>query len=122
MNGQRLILGHAIRRCPLRPWLVAQLMGVVIALAPQLFGQYIYVSVSASVGSDGTLYATGVTNAGGMQAHSATVTTTVSSPIGRYAWASQSVSSGGYAVATASLAFDQNDCGSYLMYASGSGY
>lgn len=108
----------------LRPWLAVQVVIVALTCAPLLSGAgaYLYVSESASVGSNGTLYATGVTNAGGMQVHSATVTINITSPKGRLAHAYGSVSSGGYAVATASLAFDTTDLGEYLSYVYGSGW
>jgi hypothetical protein len=82
---------------------------------------YIYFSVSYSVGSDGTIYATGITNAGGMQQHSAYVTTTINSPKNRQGYGYQSVSSGGYAVANASLSLDDTDLGEYTIEANGGG-
>jgi hypothetical protein len=98
-----------------------QLILVALTCTPPLSGQYLYESVSYSIGSDGTIYATGVTNAAGMQQHSAWVVTNIVSPTGRAGEGQQSVSSGGYAVANASLAFDQNDLGEYTISAYGSG-
>jgi hypothetical protein len=86
-----------------------------------LSGAYLYESVSYSIGSNGTIYATGVTNAGGMQDHSAWVWTVIGSPSGRLGEGYDSVNSGGYAVANASLAFDQTDIGAYDISASGGG-
>jgi hypothetical protein len=76
-------------------------------------GRYLYESVSCSVGSDGTIYATGITNAGGMQQHPAWVSTVIGSPGGCYGSGYQSVSSGGYAVANASLLAEDSDLGEY---------
>lgn len=88
---------------------------------PGLFGQYIYESVYASVGSDGTIYATGITNAGGMQEHTAWVNVTIQSPGGRSNTGVWYAYSGGYAVANTSLAFDPNDLGDYDIFAIGGG-
>jgi hypothetical protein len=121
MNGQRSRYGPSNGIDLLRPWLAAQIVGVVLALAPQLFGANLCVSVSYSVGSDGTIYATGVNDAGHVQMHSCWVQTTIYSPGGRSGYGYQSVGSGGYAVANASLAFDQNDLGDYTIEAYGCG-
>lgn len=121
MNGLRSRYGPSKGTDLLRPWLAAQIIGVVLALAPQLFGAYLYVSMSVSVGSDGTIYATGVNNAGHIQMHSCWVQTTIHSPGGRSGYGYQSVSSGGYAVANASLAFNENDLGQYTIEAYGCG-
>jgi hypothetical protein len=97
-------------------------MGVVLVLTPQLFGQYLYVSVSASVASDGTILGTGVTYAGQMYVHSAYVKTTITSPNGNYSSASTSVSVGGYVAVTAQFPFDPNDLGDYTIEAEGTGW
>lgn len=119
MNGLRSTYGHGKVSHARRVRLAVQLMCAVLACAPAFSGQPLYESVSYSVGADGTIYATGVTNAPGMQQHSASVETVIESPNGRGAEGYQSVSSGGYAVANASLAFDQTDLGQYTIYAYG---
>ncbi|MFZ0961284.1 MAG: hypothetical protein WAO35_10295 [Terriglobia bacterium] len=108
-------------RCRFRPWLMVQVIGAVLSCAPLLSGQYVHESVSYSIGSNGTIYATGVTNAGGMQAHSAWVSTEIYSPSGRVGSGYQSVPSGGYAVANASLELDDDDLGDYTIAAYGGG-
>lgn len=121
MNSLRLPYGPSNGPYTFRAWLLAAQLCVFLASAPALFGQYVYESVSYSVGTDGTIYATGVTNAGGMQQHSAWVQTVISSPGGRLGEGTQSVYSGGYAVANASLAFVTTDLGTYTVSASGGG-
>jgi hypothetical protein len=105
------------RAWPFAVWSIC----AILACAPLLSGAYVYESVSYSVGSDGTIYATGITNAGGMQQHSAWVSTVIGSPGGRYGSGYQSVSSGGYAVANASLLAEDSDLGDYTVSASGGG-
>jgi len=46
-----------------RPWLFVRLLGILFTLTTPLLGT-VYVSASNSLGSDGTIYVTGVTNAG----------------------------------------------------------
>jgi hypothetical protein len=106
--------GHRLR-------LAALIVGVALAWPPALMGQYLYESLSVSVGSSGTIYATGITNAGGMQEHSAYVSTVIRSPKGRMASRYTSVSSGGIARADTSLAFDGTDLGNYTASAGGGG-
>ncbi len=113
--------GRSRGLCEGRFWRALVVVFVVFAGTPLLSAAYLYESVSASVGSDGTIYATGVTNAGGMQQHSAWVSTNIRSPKGRVGSGYQSVTSGGYAVADASLAFDQSDVGDYFIQANGGG-
>jgi hypothetical protein len=99
-----------------------QLIFIALICAPPLSGAYVHVSVSYSVGSDGTIYATGITDAGHIQMHSCWVQTTIQSPGGRYAEGYQSVNYGGYAVANTLMYFDQNDLGEYTIEAYGCGY
>jgi hypothetical protein len=79
MNGLLAAGAHSKNGWRLRPWLVAQLIGAVLTLTPQAFGQplgqILWEFVTIWPGSDGTIYAEGITSAGGMQVHSAWVTT-----------------------------------------------
>jgi hypothetical protein len=122
MEAMRSTHRHSRGRQLLRPQLAVQLIFIALICAPLLSGAYVHVSVSYSVGSDGTIYATGVNDAGHIQMHSCWVQTTIYSPGGRSGYGYQSASSGGYAVANASLAFDQNDLGEYTIEAYGCGY
>ncbi len=103
------LLGFSLVLCLLRPCAAS--------------GQtYINVFLDISAGDDGTLYATGITDAGGMQEHSANIWTGINSPKGRTASAGNSVTSGGYARADTLLAFDETDTGNYTIWADGNGY
>ncbi len=79
---------------------------------------YITEYLNVSVGSDGTIYATGITDAGWMQEHSADVSTVIRSPSGRVVSPYVSVPSGGYARADASLPFNNED-GDFTVSADG---
>ncbi len=95
--------------------LAVELLSAQVALAQY----YVDVSVDWSVGDDGTLYATGITNAGGMQEHSAYVATGITSPTRQASWTA-SVYSGGYVRADTSLPFNENDVGNFSVWADGS--
>jgi hypothetical protein len=80
------------------------------------YGQVKY--SDASMGSDGTIYGWGVTdaNSGGCYCHSAKVTTTLRSPNGRTQTFTRSTTIGQeYARADVYLLFDQNDVGNYTI-------
>jgi len=121
MEPMRSIYWHSRGWHLLRPQFAVQLIFIALICTRPLSAAYLYVSVSYSIGSDGTIYATGVNNAGHVQMHSCWVQTTIGSPGGRYGSGYQSVSSGGYAVANASLAFDESDTGEYTLEAEGCG-
>jgi hypothetical protein len=106
----------------LRLGLVATLLTIILAYTSAARAQ-VYVSEYAdvSMGDDGTIYATGITNASGMQDHTADVSLSLNTPM-RAANASNSVYSGGYARADTFLPSDPNDSGDGSVTASGSGY
>lgn len=102
-------------------WVLGPVLAVCLLSPESAFGQlYVNISESESLGSDGTLYATGVTDAGGMPEHSAVSAVWITSPTGRTAQASASVPSGGIARSEAFLPSVQNDLGDYTIYTNGS--
>lgn len=97
------------------------LLCILLCCSSKGFAQYVNEYIDVSVGSDGTIYATGTTDAGWMSDHSAWVETLIRSPSGRAAGGSASVDSGGYVSADASLAFESTDLGEYVASATGDG-
>lgn len=124
MNAWWIVPSCQKRTFRIATQLVVQLICLVFACATSLFGQSLVANeyLDVSVGSNGTIYATGITDAGNMSIHSADVTTTITSPNWRRALAYNSVSSGGYARADTSLPFDQSDIGDFFANAAGSAY
>ena len=97
------------------------LLCIVLSCASNGFGQYVNEYLDVSIGSDGTIYATGTTDAGWMSEHSAWVETVIHSPAGRYGTGSANVDSGGYVSVDASLPLDSSDLGEYDVSATGDG-
>lgn len=91
---------------------VVSLVGIFTFLAATpLHADNIY--SGASVGSDGTIYGWGVTDATSMVAHTTHMNSTLSSPNGRQT--SGTTSGGDYSRIDLSLPNDDNDTGTYLV-------
>jgi len=118
-----LSLVSGARQKPNGGKVAGRLLGIALVLlvAPRIAGAMTYGRVTysdMSVGSDGTIYGWGVTdaNSGGCYCHTAKVTTTIRSPNGRARTASDLYGSRDheYARADVQLSFDQNDLGEYM--------